>query len=286
MANEAEILNNPTSTPVAVSTGYQRQNTNAVAARVGMDATVVSGGSGQCTLEISGPVDVNGVLYPIRSQRIFTLSSADRYYIYLDGSGNYLTPTITTNAGTFDADKNARYTAGGYRILNWIIDYDGSNAVAHKWLQPNEDIDLHVYNAEIDNDLDIGNDLDVGNNLDVGNDLDVGNNLDVGNDLDVGGDISNNGFLASDLGRKPANTIHGSPTQNDIFDALAPSVPNTNDKIIVSGTIGFDPVYSVSYAERINSTTIYLYICIPGTGASNWTLTDGNMVGQVCSLAW
>ena len=37
MANEASILNNPTSVPEAVSTGYQRQNTNIVAARVGMD---------------------------------------------------------------------------------------------------------------------------------------------------------------------------------------------------------------------------------------------------------
>jgi len=34
MANELEILNNPTSTPEAVSTRYQRQNTRAVAARV------------------------------------------------------------------------------------------------------------------------------------------------------------------------------------------------------------------------------------------------------------
>ena len=286
MANEAEILNNPTSTPVAVSTGYQRQNTNAVAARVGMDATVVSGGSGQCTLEISGPVDVNGVLYPIRSQRIFTLSSADRYYIYLDGSGNYLTPTITTNAGTFDADKNARYTTGGYRILNWIIDYDGSNADVHKWLQPNEDIDLHVYNAEIDNDLDIGNDLNVGNDLDVGNNLDVGDDLDVGDNLDVGGNITNDGLLTSNLGRIPANTIHGSVDQNDIFDALAPSIPNTNDTIIVSGTISFAYAYSVSYAKRINSTTIYLYIMVAGSGASTYTITDGNMVGEVCSLAW
>ncbi len=45
MANEASILNNPTSIPEAVSTGYQRQNVNIVAARVGMDESVVVGGA-------------------------------------------------------------------------------------------------------------------------------------------------------------------------------------------------------------------------------------------------
>lgn len=154
MSNEAEILNNPTSTPAAVSTGYQRQNINAVASRVGMDKTVVSGGTGKCTLEISGPVDVNGVPYSIEQSKDFTLSSADRYYIYLSGSGDYLTPTIDTDPGTFDADKNARYTAGGYRVLNWVIDYDGTTAIAYQWLNPSED-----GNCFIENDLVVGNEI-------------------------------------------------------------------------------------------------------------------------------
>jgi len=133
MANEASILNNPTSIPEAVTTGYQRQNTNIVAARVGMDETVVVGGAGKCTLKVSGPVDVNGVLYTIDSEVEFALSIAGEYIIYLEDSiAGHLTPKITSQPGLFSADKNAHYTADGYRILNWLIQYDGTNAIAYK----------------------------------------------------------------------------------------------------------------------------------------------------------
>ena len=133
MANEASILNNPTSVPEAVSTGYQRQNTNIVAARVGMDESVVVGGAGKCTLKVSGPVDVNGVLYTIDSEVEFALSIAGEYIIYLEDSiAGHLTPKITSQPGLFSADKNAHYTADGYRILNWLIQYDGTNAIAYK----------------------------------------------------------------------------------------------------------------------------------------------------------
>ena len=137
MADEAAIINNPDSTPGAVSTGYQLQNTNMVAGRVGMDATVVTGGTGQCVLEISGPVDVNGVLYSIGSAVTFTLTVAGTYYIHLAGSGNNLTPTIGTGANTFDPDKNARYTdTGSYRVLNWVVFYDGTTSYPHRLVNP------------------------------------------------------------------------------------------------------------------------------------------------------
>ena len=133
MANEASILNNPTSVPEAVSTGYQRQNTNIVAARVGMDESVVVGGAGKCTLKVSGPIDVNGVLYTIDEEVEFTLTSAGEYIIYLeDGIAGHLTPKITSQPGLFVADKNAHYTTDGYRILNWLIQYNGTNAIAYK----------------------------------------------------------------------------------------------------------------------------------------------------------
>jgi len=133
MANEASILNNPTSIPEAVSTGYQRQNVNIVAARVGMDESVVVGGAGKCTLKVSGPVDVNGVLYSIDEEVEFALASAGEYIIYLEDSiAGHLTPKITSQPGLFVADKNAHYTADGYRILNWLIQYDGTNAIAYK----------------------------------------------------------------------------------------------------------------------------------------------------------
>jgi len=76
MANEFERINNPDSTPGAISTGYQLQNTGFIAQRVGIDNSVVTGGTGQCVLEISGPVDVNGEIYTCNAQVIFTLSTA------------------------------------------------------------------------------------------------------------------------------------------------------------------------------------------------------------------
>ena len=96
MANEFEIIENPTSTPEAVSTGYQRQNTNLVSQRAGLDLSVVEGGAGQVTVKISGPVDVNGVLYTCKSDTVLIPGAgAGVYYVYLSGSGDNLTLTLT-----------------------------------------------------------------------------------------------------------------------------------------------------------------------------------------------
>ena len=137
MANEFERINNPDSLPGAVSTGYQLQNTNLISQRVGLDCSVVTGGTGECVLEVSGPVDVNGEIYTCNAQVTFTLTTAGKYYIHLAGTGANLTPTIGTGANTFDADKNARYTdTGTYRVLNWVIYYDGTTAYAHRLTNP------------------------------------------------------------------------------------------------------------------------------------------------------
>ena len=149
MANEAEIINNPDSTPGAVSTGYQLQNTNLVSQRTGIDKTYVSGGAGTVTVEISGPVDVNGVMYDVKSQTVLTPSSAGRYYITLQGAGpQYLTPTLGTSAGTFDPLKNARYDASNYRVLNWVVYFDGTDCYANRLLTPeNEHTEIEDLDA-------------------------------------------------------------------------------------------------------------------------------------------
>ena len=154
MANEAEIINNPDSTPGAVSTGYQAQNTNLVAQRTGIDKTYVSGGVGTVTVEISGPVDVNGVLYDIKTQTVLTPPSAGRYYITLQGAGpQYLTPTLGTSAGTFDPLKNARYDVSNYRVLNWVIYFDGTDCYASRLLTPEDDENRLLYTDGIPEDI-------------------------------------------------------------------------------------------------------------------------------------
>ena len=137
MASEFEIIDNPTSTPEAVSTGYQAQNTNLVSQRAGLDLSVVEGGVGQVTVKIAGPVDVNGVLYVCKTDAILTPADGEgRYVIRLNGSGDELTPELVTDFGTFDPEKNARYDASGHRILNWIIFYDGTDCIARRFFTP------------------------------------------------------------------------------------------------------------------------------------------------------
>ena len=126
MANEAEIISNPTSVPSAVSESYARQNTRAYAATNGMDSTYMA-----VTGDIGGAVpvravDVNGTLYAVKSQVNFTVNMPGARYIHLVGTGNQLTPTLSTDAGTWSAAKNARYNSNGERVLNWVIGY-GSN---------------------------------------------------------------------------------------------------------------------------------------------------------------
>ena len=72
MANEAQQLTVNAAgtswvdvTPGAVSTGYQIQNTTIEADYVGIYATHVTASGGDATLQISGPVDVAGILYKI-----------------------------------------------------------------------------------------------------------------------------------------------------------------------------------------------------------------------------
>lgn len=139
MANEAIIINNPTSTPAAVSTGYQRQNTRAEAGTSGLDCSYVAvTGAAQVTLYAGGPIDYNGVLYSISVNTNLAIGAAGIYHIYLAGleSAATLTPTLTTNPGTFDPTKNGRYTAAGERILNWVIDYSGSSVDVTRLITP------------------------------------------------------------------------------------------------------------------------------------------------------
>lgn len=73
--------------------------------------------------------------------------------------------------------------------------------------------------------------------------------------------IVNGGYLYAGKGRKPTGVLHGlNISQNTIFDALSPSLPNIGDCIIISGAIGAsDRIYGVSYAERDDATYIHIY---------------------------
>lgn len=89
---------------------------------------------------------------------------------------------------------------------------------------------------------------------------------DTGSIITEGGigaekNIVNGGYLKSGKGRWPTGYLWGTYTGNNIFDALSPSIPNTNDEIRVSGGAAQDGVYlqAISHAIRYNSTTIRIY---------------------------
>lgn len=140
MANEAELLTVNAAgdswvdiSPAAVSTGYQAQNTNIEADRVGIDATNVSVAGGVATLEVSGPVDVDGLPYKIASATSLTPATDGVWYIRLvPGAGNNLTPELTGDRGTWDAGKNAFYDGPGNRVLNWELRRNAGVVVARR----------------------------------------------------------------------------------------------------------------------------------------------------------
>lgn len=142
MANEAQLLTiNAAGTswvdvvPGAVSTGYQAQNTNIEAGRVGVDATHVTASGGDAILQISGPVDVNGLAYKITSAVTLTPGSDGTWYIKLAaGTGGNLTPTLQAGTGTWDAGKNALYDSGE-RVLNWRVVRSGGAVAVNRIIE-------------------------------------------------------------------------------------------------------------------------------------------------------
>ncbi len=124
MADEFEINENPDNVPGAVSTSYQRQNTNSEIDRNGVDLSnvVEKVATNQVTVNISGGVDVNGVMYSCKtSVDLIGIPNGTRYIKLIAGSTtDFLTPSITANIGTFDTTKNARYDSGD-RVLGWAI---------------------------------------------------------------------------------------------------------------------------------------------------------------------
>jgi hypothetical protein len=156
MADEFEILPNPDGTPGAVSTGYQRQNTNSEISRNGLDLSSVTIGPGadEITIDISGGVDVNGVMYSCKTSVVLAVPVGTRYIKLTAGATvNTLTPVLQSGNGLFDKSKNARYDSGE-RILNWIIDYDGLNVYIKRWLNVNElDVEANRFHGDLFGDL-------------------------------------------------------------------------------------------------------------------------------------
>jgi len=140
-------LNNPSPLPQGVVEGYQQQNTNMAAARVGLDATNPFDNGTTITIPIGGVVEVNGVMYRITSQFTRAKPNADTaYWIVVVPSEDGLTAgfELATRPGVWSPERNGCYFTSGThnnrRTLNWVSRGTLAN-------MPSGTQHLKVYNA-------------------------------------------------------------------------------------------------------------------------------------------
>jgi hypothetical protein len=120
MANELQILPNPDNVPGAVSSGYQRQNTNFFASAVGLDLLNFSKNYPANTLTLygGGIIEVNGALYKVLNNVTFNTSTTINQYVKLTViDDSYITASLTDNLGIFNYNKNGYYD-GTSRVIN------------------------------------------------------------------------------------------------------------------------------------------------------------------------
>lgn len=111
---------------------------------------------------------------------------------------------------------------------------------------------------------------------------------------DSGGEISlmhlyaKNGGIWAKGGRTPTGTFHRNASfiLGDLYNALAPAIPNVGDKILLHGGIRGSIVAVCSYAERISSSGIMLYT-VQDNLADTITVNYGSSATYAgISLAW
>jgi hypothetical protein len=123
MANELQLLPNPDNIPGAVSTGYQRQNTNMFTIQTGLDTTEpFDNGNGTITIPEGGIVEVNGSLFKLTDAvTINKPNQAAAYWIAVSDNGDGTADiTPVTRPGVWNPSKQGCYRSDGSRTLNWV----------------------------------------------------------------------------------------------------------------------------------------------------------------------
>jgi len=122
-------LNNPSQLPQGVVEGYQQQNYNMAAARVGLDTTNPFDNGTTVTVPVGGVVEVNGVMYRITSQWSQTKPNANTAYwivVVPSADGSTATFALVTRPGVWNPQRQGCYftnNAQGHnnrRTLNWV----------------------------------------------------------------------------------------------------------------------------------------------------------------------
>jgi hypothetical protein len=122
MANEFQLLPNPTNIPEAVSTGYQRQNTNIFVLQTGLDTTDPYLTNNGTTIAISsgGLVENNGSLFELKSDTTISIPNVNNdYFIFIHDNGDKTANIdISPDYPTFNHSKNGWYTSNNERVLS------------------------------------------------------------------------------------------------------------------------------------------------------------------------
>ena len=121
--NELQQLSNPDNVPGAVTTGYQRQNTNIFAIQTGLDTTEpFDNGNGLITVPAGGVIEVNGVMFKIVTDVALTKPDANTAYWVevIDNGDETATFNLTTRPGKWNPSKQGCYTENNNRTLNWV----------------------------------------------------------------------------------------------------------------------------------------------------------------------
>jgi hypothetical protein len=122
MANEFQLLENPTNVPEAVSTGYQRQNTNLFSLQTGLDTTtaVITDNGNTILVYGGGIVEVNGSLFKLINDVSIPIPNINNdYFIFVHDNGDGTADLDLSNVyPAFIPSKNGWYTSDNERVLN------------------------------------------------------------------------------------------------------------------------------------------------------------------------
>jgi len=141
---------------MGVVEGYQAQNTQIFAARVGLDATAPFDDGSTITVPAGGVVEVNGVMYRIANQFSRAKPNANTAYwivVVPSPDGSTASFDLVTRPGVWNHARNGCYfTSGahnGRRTLNWVslgnlanVPADGTAVVARTNKTGHEQISL------------------------------------------------------------------------------------------------------------------------------------------------
>jgi hypothetical protein len=122
MANEFQLLPNPTNIPESAFTGYQRQNTNIFSLQTGLDTTEPYDNGTDITIPEGGIIEVNGSLFKLPSTVTITKPNANTaYWIAVSDNGDETADiSLVTRPGVWNPAKKGSYTTTGARTLNWV----------------------------------------------------------------------------------------------------------------------------------------------------------------------